>query len=132
MLLSLDPEFQKSRLPCTSRYVLVKEKENECKLFQSSPTNRKKSRDALLPLWLLMEKYLVLVLGPLCMISGSICWIIYLVIFPLYLLSLGQQSVRDFQFMSVFLFCCLDVVLCLMLQRKKWLKLYLLVVHHLI
>jgi hypothetical protein len=49
---------------------LVKEKENECKLFQSSPKDRRRSRDVLPPLWLLLEECLVL--GLLRRISGSL------------------------------------------------------------
>jgi hypothetical protein len=49
----------------------VKEQENEHKLFQSSPRDRR-SGDVLPPLWLLLEECLVLVLGPLGKISGSL------------------------------------------------------------
>ena len=51
---------------------LVKEKENECKLFQSSPKDRRRSRDVLPPLWLPLEEGLVLVLGPSGRISESL------------------------------------------------------------
>jgi hypothetical protein len=49
---------------------LAKEKENECKLFQSSPRNRRRLGGLLLPLWLLLEECLILDL--LGRITGSV------------------------------------------------------------
>jgi hypothetical protein len=51
----------------------VKEKENEHKLVQNSPRERR-SGDILILLWLLLEKCLVLLLVPLVRISESIWW----------------------------------------------------------
>jgi hypothetical protein len=42
--------LEKSSSPCLSRDALVKEKENECKLFQSFPRDRERLGDVLLPL----------------------------------------------------------------------------------
>jgi hypothetical protein len=72
--------FEKSSPPRLSGDALVKEKENECKLFENSPRDRRRSGDVLPPLWLLLEECLVL--DPLGRISGS-----HLVLFPLCLFS---------------------------------------------
>ena len=75
--------FEKSSPASLSGDTLVKEKENECKLFQSSPRDWRRLGDVLPPLWLLLEECLVLVLGLLGRIAGSLWWDIYLVLFPL-------------------------------------------------
>lgn len=57
--------FEKCSSPHLSEDALAKEKENECRLLQSSHRERRRSGDILSPLWLLLEECLVLVLGPL-------------------------------------------------------------------
>lgn len=54
--------FEKSSSPHLSEDALAKEKENECRLLQSSHRERR-SGDILSPLWLLLEECLVLVLS---------------------------------------------------------------------
>ena len=94
--------------------VLAKEEENG---FQSSPRDRKKLGDVLLPLWLLQEISLVLVTSSSL---PSLC-----VVCPWYTTNLS---------MCVnFLFHCLnDCCFMFHVQNKKWLKLYLLAIHPLI
>lgn len=65
-------EFEKRSPLLFSRDALAIEKENEHKLFQNSPRDRRRSGDVLPPCWLLLEKSLFLVLGPLGRISGSL------------------------------------------------------------
>ena len=62
--------FEKSSPASLSGDALVKEKENECKLFQSSPRDSRRSGDVLPPLWLLLVECLIL--GLLGRISGSL------------------------------------------------------------
>ena len=75
---SLDPrhdaenEFQKAVLSPVQD-ALVKEKEIEHNLFQSSP-REKRLGDILLPLWLLLEECLFLLLVPLGRISEFLWW----------------------------------------------------------
>jgi hypothetical protein len=54
--------LRKTVLPHLPRDALAEEKENTCKMFQSSPRDRRRS-DVLPPLWLLLEECLFIACG---------------------------------------------------------------------
>lgn len=76
--------------------------------FKSSPRDRRKAGDVLFPCWLLLEKCLFLVLGPLGRISGFLWWNTIQFFPSVYCLTLVHQAVHVCQFMSQFCFQLLE------------------------
>ena len=100
---------------------LGKEKENECKQFQSSPRDRRKQGNVQLTLWLLLEKCLVLVLVLLGRISGSL-WDIQFSYLSVQSLSLTCHSVHVCHLCLILLCHLNDYCTLFHVQKKKLVK----------